>query len=334
MSNPATSLHTVTERSARNTVHLIDRLTSRGDDEDEHAALVEGLFATPAVISPKYFYDDVGCTLFEAICSLPEYYPTRTERAILTTHRDAIVQAVGTGGQFVDLGAGDCAKAAILLPALHARRYVAVDIAAAAIEPALSRLTPVFPRVELMGVVTDFSRRFDLGGAIDAGPVTFFYPGSSIGNFTPDEARSLLRRVRDLCGLESGLLIGVDTKKDKARLNAAYNDALGVTAAFNLNVLNHVNRVADCDFTPGGFAHVAFYEPIKGRVEMHLESRYLQRVRIGDRDRVFVAGERIHTENSYKYSPDEFANLLRSAGFDDHRVWQDDAGDFAVFYAR
>ena len=333
MSKPATALHTVTERSARNNVRLIDRRNSRGDAVDEHAALVEGLFATPAAISPKYFYDDIGCTLFEAICSLPEYYPTRTERAILATHRDAIVQAVGTGGQFVDLGAGDCAKAALLLPALHARRYVAVDIAAAAIEPALSRLTPVFPRVELMGVVTDFSRRFDLGGAIDAGPVTFFYPGSSIGNFTPDEARSLLGRVRELCGTESGLLIGVDTKKDKARLDAAYNDALGVTAAFNLNVLNHVNRLADCDFAPGGFAHVAFYEPIKGRMEMHLESRYAQRVRIGDRERVFAAGERIHTEYSYKYSPGEFASLLRSAGFGDMRVWQDDAGDFAVFYA-
>jgi dimethylhistidine N-methyltransferase len=333
MSKPATALHTVTERSARDNVRLIDRRNSRGDSDDEHAALVDGLFASPAVISPKYFYDDIGCTLFEAICSLPEYYPTRTERAILTTHRDAIVQAVGTGGQFVDLGAGDCAKAALLLPALHARRYVAVDIAAAAIEPALSRLTPVFPRVELMGVVTDFSRRFDLGGAIDSGPVTFFYPGSSIGNFAPEEARNLLRRVRDLCGPESGLLIGVDTKKEKARLDAAYNDALGVTAAFNLNVLHHVNTLADCDFTPSGFAHVAFYEPIKGRVEMHLESRYLQRVRIGKRERVFVQGERIHTENSYKFSPGEFANLLRSAGFTELRVWQDDAGDFAVFYA-
>jgi dimethylhistidine N-methyltransferase len=333
MFKPATALHTVAERSGRINVRLIDRLGSRDDSDDEHAALVEGLFASPAVISPKYFYDDIGCTLFEAICSLTEYYPTRTERAILTTHRDAIVATVGTGGQFVDLGAGDCAKAALLLPALHARRYVAVDIAAAAIEPALSRLTPVFPRVELMGVVTDFSRRFDLAGAIDAGPVTFFYPGSSIGNFTPEEARDLLRRVRDLCGPESGLLIGVDTKKDKARLDAAYNDALGVTAAFNLNVLNHVNRLTDGDFTPAGFAHVAFYEPIKGRVEMHLESRYLQHVRIGERERVFVAGERIHTENSYKYSPGEFANLLRSAGFTNHRLWQDDARDFAVFYA-
>jgi dimethylhistidine N-methyltransferase len=208
-----------------------------------------------------------------------------------------------------------------------------VDIAAAAIEPALSRLTSVFPRVEFMGVVTDFSRRLDLGGAIDAGPVTFFYPGSSIGNFTPDEALSLLRRVRDLCGPESGLLIGVDTKKDKARLDAAYNDTLGVTAAFNLNVLNHVNVLADCDFTPAGFAHVAFYEPIKGRVEMHLESRHFQRVRVGDRERVFVKGERIHTENSYKYHPGEFADLLASAGFTELRVWQDGAADFAVFYA-
>jgi dimethylhistidine N-methyltransferase len=334
MSKPSAALHTVSDRSAQKNVLLLDRRNLRDDAYDEHAALVGGLFAYPAVISPKYFYDDIGCTLFEAICSLPEYYPTRTERAILTTHREAIVEAVGTGGQFVDLGAGDCAKAALLLPALHPRRYVAVDIAAAAIEPALSRLTPVFPRVELVGVVTDFSRRFDLTGAIDAGPVTFFYPGSSIGNFTPDEARSLLRRVRDLCGPDSGLLIGIDTKKDKARLDAAYNDALGVTAAFNLNVLNHVNRVADCDFAPAGFAHVAFYEPIKGRVEMHLESRHVQRVRIGEQERLFVAGERIHTENSYKYSPAEFAVLLRSAGFADHRLWQDDAGDFAVFYAK
>jgi len=333
MSKPATALHTVAEPSARRNVRLIDRSNAHAELDDERAALVAGLFAVPAVISPKYFYDDIGCTLFEAICSLPEYYPTRTERAILTTHRDAIVRAVGTGRQVVDLGAGDCAKAALLLPALHARRYVAVDIAAAAIEPALSRLTPVFPRVELMGVVTDFSRCLDLAGAIDAGPVTFFYPGSSIGNFTPDEARSLLRRVRDLCGRESGLLIGVDTKKDKARLDAAYNDALGVTAGFNLNVLNHVNTFADCDFTPAGFAHVAFYEPIKGRVEMHLESRYLQRVRIGERERVFVAGERIHTENSYKYTPGEFADLLGSAGFNELCLWQDDAGDFAVFYA-
>ncbi len=333
MSKPATALHTVTERPACAAVRLIDRSVAHGDSVDERTALINGLFASPAVISPKYFYDEIGCTLFEAICSLPEYYPTRTERAILTKHRDAIVQAVGTGRQFVDLGAGDCAKAAILLPALHARRYVAVDIAAAAIEPALSRLTPAFPRVELMGVVTDFSRRLDLGGAIDNGPVTFFYPGSSIGNFTPEEARNLLRRVRDLCGPDSGLLIGVDTKKDKARLDAAYNDPLGVTAAFNLNVLNHVNILADCNFHPAGFAHVAFYEPIKGRVEMHLESRYAQRVRVGARERVFEQGERIHTENSYKYSPDEFADLLRGGGFTDLRVWQDDARDFAVFHA-
>jgi uncharacterized SAM-dependent methyltransferase len=156
MSKPATALHTVTEQSARDNVRLIDRRNAHADPDDERTALVAGLFSAPAVISPKYFYDDIGCTLFEAICSLPEYYPTRTERAILTTHRDSIVQAVGTGRQFVDLGAGDCAKAALLLPSLHARRYVAVDIAAAAIEPALSRLTPVFPRVELMGVVTDF----------------------------------------------------------------------------------------------------------------------------------------------------------------------------------
>jgi L-histidine Nalpha-methyltransferase len=316
----------------RPSVRIVDRL--RIDSDTEHASLIAGLARVPAVISPKYFYDAIGCTLFEAICELPEYYPTRTERSILVEHRDAIVRAAGAYKQLVDLGAGDCAKASLLLPSLRVRRYVAVDIAVEAIEPALTRLANDFPDVDMVGVVTDFSKSLDLSGAIDGGPVTFFYPGSSIGNFTVAEAYDFLARIRWLCGPASGLLIGVDTKKDAFRLEAAYADNLGVTAAFNRNVLNHVNALAGTDFDPAAFDHVAIYNAAKGRIEMYLESRRSQRVRIGDIEREFARGERIHTENSYKYTPAEFTLLLRRAGFADVQQWQDDAGDFAVFYAR
>jgi uncharacterized SAM-dependent methyltransferase len=187
--------------------------------------------------------------------------------------------------------------------------------------------------MELCGVVTDFSRRLDLGGAIDDGPATFFYPGSSIGNFTPDEALLLLRRVRKLCGSGSGLLIGADTKKESGRLYAAYNDSLGVTAAFNRNILNHVNSILGSNFDPSAFAHVAFYRDDLGRIEMHLEATSVQHV-LGDGvERVFGVGERIHTENSYKYAPDEFEALLRRAGFAEIKLWRDEAADFSVYYA-
>jgi dimethylhistidine N-methyltransferase len=332
MRAPATNLHWINERSTRHGVTLLDRLDL--DLPEERAALMAGLFATPATISPKYFYDAQGCALFEAICALPEYYPTRTERAILTTRREEIARMTGKRKQLIDLGAGDCAKAALLMPALTPRRYIAVDIAAAAIGPALLRLTPKFPDTELVGLVTDFAHRLDLDDAIDAGPATFFYPGSSIGNFAPDLALEFLRRVRARCGPGSGLLIGADTKKDAARLQAAYDDALGVTAAFNRNILRHLNDIADCDFDASAFEHVAFYNEALGRVEMHLEARTAQRVRTQHGPRDFAVGERIHTESSYKYTPVEFQALLRRAGFLDVAQWQDDRGDFAVYYAQ
>lgn len=331
MAKTAASLHWLNERPARTAVTVIDRLEP--EPQRDLAELRDGILSGQASIPPKYLYDAMGCTLFEAICALPEYYPTRTERAILTKHRDAIVRAMGTGRQFVDLGAGDCVKASLLLPALHPRRYVAVDIAAPAIIPALSRLAPAFPRLEMVGLVTDFSKSLDLEGAIDGGSTAFFFPGSSIGNFDSGDAFGFLTRVRALCDAQSGLLIGVDTKKDHARLESAYNDALGVTAAFNRNVLNHVNRLLDADFDPSAFRHVAFYSAAPGRIEMHLEAESRQEVRIGGLRRIFRAGDRIHTENSYKYAPREFADLLRRAGFSEVALWQDDAGDFAVFYA-
>jgi dimethylhistidine N-methyltransferase len=332
MRAPAANLHTFGEHSLRQRVTLLDRLDF--DLPEEREALLHGLFAAPATIAPKYFYDAEGSALFEAICALPEYYPTRAERGILIARRDEIASATGRRKQLVDLGAGDCAKAALLMPALAPRRYVAVDISAAAIGPALARLTPRFPDIELVGLVTDFSRRLDLDDAVDRGPVTFFYPGSSIGNFAPDAALDFLRRVRARCGPGSGLLIGADTKKDVDRLEAAYDDAQGVTAAFNRNILRHLNAIAGCDFDPAAFRHVAFYDREHGRIEMHLEACSPQRVHTARGPRDFAAGERIHTESSYKYAPAEFQALLHGAGFLEVERWQDERGDFAVYYAR
>ena len=335
MTHPASMPRWGAEVAARGAFRLHNRLINAwrqaaGCDRPE---LIDGLLAQPARISPKYLYDAVGCALFEAICELPEYYLTRTERAIFAVHREAIAAAAGRHRQLIELGAGDCRKGEWWLAALAPRRFIAVDISAAAVEPALARMAAAYPDIEFAGVITDFSRTLELTGDLDRGPVTFFYPGSSIGNFAPDEALELLAQVRRLCGRRGGLLIGVDVPKDHERLVAAYDDAAGVTAAFNRNVLNHVNALVGCDFDPAAFRHVACYNAAASRVEMHLEALRAQCVVLDGRERVFAPGERIHTENSYKYAPPAFAALLRRAGFGDVAVWQDEAGDFAVYYA-
>jgi dimethylhistidine N-methyltransferase len=335
MMRPATVPQRTTGISAPIGFRLHNRLTDpwRQAGRGERPELIAGLLADPPRIAPKYFYDPVGCALFEAICELPEYYLTRTERAIFASHRDRIVAAVGRHRQFVDLGAGDCRKGESWLAALAPRRFIAVDIAASALEPALARLSAAHPDVEFAGVVTDFSRTLDLAGDLDPGPVTFFYPGSSIGNFAPDEALGLLAQIRRLCGRRGGLMIGVDAPKEERRLEAAYADGLGVTAAFNRNVLNHVNALLGTSFDPAAFGHIAFYNAGQSRIEMHLEALRAQCVVLDGRERVFAPGERIHTENSYKYTPEQFGAVLRRAGFADITVWQDEAGDFAVYYA-
>jgi dimethylhistidine N-methyltransferase len=192
-----------------------------------------------------------------------------------------------------------------------------------------------FPEIDMVGVVTDFSRRLDLEGVLGDGPATFFYPGSSVGNFAPQDARRFLEQVRgylrDRPG--SGLLIGVDGKKDKRLLDAAYDDALGVTAAFNRNALVHLNRRFGCDFDIAGFVHHGFYNEAEGRIEMHLEAVRDQVVHVDGRSRAFRAGERIHTENSYKYRPEEFEALLGSAGFSRCRSWRAEGDAYSVFYA-
>jgi dimethylhistidine N-methyltransferase len=312
---------------------MVDRLVR--DPAAERRSLGAGLRASPATIAPKYFYDALGCALFGAICELPEYYPTRTERAIFSAYRGAIARHVGQGKQFVDLGAGDCRKALAWLPFVAPLRYIAVDIAREEIDKALARMAPDFPAVDMQGVVTDFTHGLDLSRDLTSAPVTFFYPGSSIGNFSPMQAREFLQDIRVHCvsRADSGLLIGVDTRKDAARLTAAYDDAIGVTAAFNRNILCNVNRLLGSDFRPEDYEHRASYDAGAGRVDMHLVARRDVVVALDDGPRAFDAGERIHTESSYKYSPREFSELLHSAGFRGVRCWQDRDGDFAVFYA-
>jgi len=312
---------------------IVDRLETVASDE--RARVIEGLAANPARIEPKYFYDELGCALYGAICRLPEYYPTRTEAALFREHREAIASAIGPVSQFVDLGAGDCCKAEGWLPFVAPARYVAVDIAAAEIGTALARLAPEFPEVEMIGVVADFTRGLPLEGILDSRACMFFYPGSSIGNFTPEEAKVFLGRIRGQCAPRpgSGLLIGVDGKKDKARLDAAYDDALGVTAAFNRNALVHLNRRFGFDFPLEAFVHRGFYSESRGRIEMHLEAVRDVLVRLGPAERRFASGERIHTENSYKYHAEEFAALLAEAGFGSVRRWESADGGYFVFYA-
>ncbi|MGK5010442.1 L-histidine N(alpha)-methyltransferase [Janthinobacterium sp. MDB2-8] len=301
------------------------------------ATIVEissGLLAREAWTSPKYLYDALGSKLFEAICALPEYYPTRTEAAIFARHGAEIAHAVGPGSTLIDLGAGNCAKAASLFPLLHPVQYVAVDISYDFLSESLGRLQQRFPHIEMTGLGLDFSSRLDLPDSVREARRLFFYPGSSIGNFAPEQATAFLRRLRANADGDGGLLIGVDLIKDDAILDAAYDDALGVTAAFNLNMLRHVNGLIGADFDVRAWQHHGFFNADERRVEMHLEARSEQVVHWKGGQRRFAKGERIHTEDSYKYTRASFVGLLEQAGFSTVQVWTDPQQWFAVIYAR
>jgi dimethylhistidine N-methyltransferase len=310
--------------------------THDGAAHDERQAALADLMRTPARASPKYFYDQLGSHLFDAITELPEYYPTRTEAAIFGEQGAAMAREIGAAATFIDLGAGNCAKAARLLPLLDPRRYVAVDISADYLQAALRALQREHPALDIMGVGMDFSRSPRLpAGVLDraADRPVFFYPGSSIGNFAPDEAESFLAGLHAQAA-GGGLLIGVDLVKRVDVLEAAYDDALGVTAAFNLNLLRNLNRALGTDFAPREWQHVAFFNTEASRIEMHLQARQALRVRWPEGERRFEAGERLHTENSYKYTVAGFAALLERAGFRAARCWRAPDDAFAVFWAR
>jgi L-histidine N-alpha-methyltransferase len=303
------------------------------DAATERAAAQRALLATPASVAPKFFYDQLGSRLFEAITALPEYYPTRTEAAIFAAHGSEMARCIGTGNTLVDLGAGNCAKAAGLFPLLEPLRYVAVDVSVDFLREALRRVQREHPQIEMTGLGLDFSTSLEIPAGLASKRPVFFYPGSSIGNFTPAEASAFLRRVHEQAR-GGGLLIGVDLVKPTAVLEPAYDDALGVTAAFNLNLLLHLNRVIGSNFDPAQWRHVGLFDTTASRIEMHLEARDALTVRWPGGERVFAAGERIHTENSYKYEVEAFAALLRDAGFAPERRWTDTNAWFAVFWAR
>ena len=316
------------------------------------AEAVAGLSAAAAHVSPKFFYDALGSRLFEAITELDEYYPKRAEASILTTHAveiaTAAVAATGANATLVDLGAGNCAKAARLFGPLAPSRYVAVDISVDFLREALSALQRQHEAIDMVGVGLDFSTRLALPAGVLDGPALVFYPGSSIGNFSPADALRLLRECHALAnggggdgggdsggdGGGGGLLIGVDRVKADALLNAAYDDPLGVTAAFNLNLLRHLNRLIGSDFDPRQWRHIGEFNRAASRVEMHLEARAPLLVRWPGGERRFAAGERIHTENSYKWQPADFEALLRDAGFAHVEGWTDAQGWFSVMLAR
>jgi L-histidine Nalpha-methyltransferase len=303
-----------------------------GVERSARDELIAGLAAGAAHIAPKYFYDALGSRLFDAITELPEYYPTRTEAAIFARHAPAMAEAVGRGRPLVDLGAGNCEKAARLFGLLQPAPYVAVDISADYLRGVLDRLQRQYPEIDLVGVGVDFSHRLEVPPQAGEGPRTLFYPGSSIGNFSPAQALEFLRQAR--AAAQGGhLLIGVDLVKPKEVLEPAYDDALGVTAAFNLNLLHHVNALAGTDFDVRFWQHVAFFDERASRIEMHLRARETHMVRWAGGERRFAAGERIHTENSYKYRREDFERLLRGAGFTATPCWTDEREWFAVYAA-
>ncbi|MBI5792958.1 MAG: L-histidine N(alpha)-methyltransferase [Rhodocyclales bacterium] len=301
--------------------------------------LAAGLLEPQARIAPKFFYDALGSRLFEAITELPEYYPTRTEAAIFRDNLPAIRQALGTDFTLIDLGCGSCAKAGKLFHAgILPRRYVAVDISVEFLRDSLQNLKRELPAIDMLGLGLDFTDELQLPAELPLERRMFFYPGSSIGNFSPLEAGRFLQGLAARMDRSGGLLIGVDLIKDKAQLDAAYDDPLGVTAAFNRNLLRHVNTRLDADFAVGDWKHVAFYNTDSTRIEMHLEACRTLTVRWPEaevsRARTFAEGERVHTENSWKYSPDGFATLLTEAGFADIQMWTDPRRWFALFFAR
>lgn len=304
-------------------------------NDDFLACVLDGLAQPQKRIPSKFFYDERGSQIFESICHLPEYYPTRTEIGLLRDRAGEIAGLIGPRAALVEFGAGSSQKVGFLLDALEdAAAYVPVDISGEHLFASAKALAAGYPGLTVIPVCADYTRPFDLPEIEgEAGRVGFF-PGSTIGNFTRDQAADFLRTVAGDLGSGSGLLIGVDLRKDAAILHAAYNDAAGVTAAFNLNLLKRINSELGADFDLDGFAHEARWLDQPGRIEMHLVSRADQSVRIDGHSFRFAAGESIHTEDSHKYTVEGFQALCVEAGWRSQAVWTDADNLFSIHFLR
>jgi dimethylhistidine N-methyltransferase len=294
--------------------------------------ILNGLLGRPKTLPCKYFYDSLGSQLFDEICLQPEYYPTRTELEIMHRAVPEIRDRVGPGSQLVEFGSGSSIKTKLLLAALHRPlEYIPVDISAEYLKKTATGLSQEFPDIKILPIAADFTKP-NLAPLL---PQSYsrrviYFPGSTIGNFTPLQSKELLSEIRKLAGKRGQLLIGVDLKKSPAILNAAYNDRAGITARFNLNLLTRINRTLEANFDLHAFKHQALYNEELGRVEMHLISLKTQEVSIGRQVIEFVKGETIHTENSYKYSLDEFGEIASEARFQLQHYWLDPDQLFSV----
>lgn len=295
--------------------------------------LAQGLMQRQAQISPKFLYDAHGCALFEQITELPEYYPTRTEAAIMACYDLEIAQAMAGCQVLIELGAGNCEKVRRLCRSVGPQQFLGVDIAVEFLQAAVARLEHDFPRLTARAVAADFTGDWHLPSGVPQARRELFYPGSSIGNFDTQQALHMLRHMHSLVEGDGGLLIGIDLPKPVPVLLAAYDDEQGVTAEFNLNVLNHVNRLLGSDFNLQDWAHEARFDSRTSRIEMHLRARRPVMVCWPQGLRYFAQGETIHTENSYKYPLSDFLSMLACAGFAEPRVWTDEQQWFAVIHA-
>jgi len=293
--------------------------------------IIAGLTAKPKRIPPKYFYDETGAQLFEAITETPEYYPTRCEIAILRDRADEIARFIPAGAAVVEFGSGSSRKARLLMAAAPAiAAYVPVDLSSQMLIREAQELRRDRPGLTVLPLDADFTLPFSLPPEVTQLPRAGFFPGSTIGNFEPHEACAFLRHAGRMLGSGAALIIGVDLVKDPAILNAAYNDAAGITARFNLNLLARINRELNANFDLASFSHHAFYNSERHRIEMHLASNKRQKVKVAGRVIEFRSGETIHTENSYKYTLESFSALARGSGWSPLAVWTDAGANFSV----
>ena len=301
--------------------------------EDFKSEVIENLSRERKTLPCKFFYDKTGSDLFDRICELDEYYPTRTEIALLERHGEEFAELSGPACHVIEFGSGSSVKVKLLLDKLNEpSTYTAIDISKDHLIDATSALAEEFPEIDVEAVWADYSQPLRMERNGHAGRRLGFFPGSTIGNFSPDEAHAFLKRSAETIGPGGSMLIGVDLKKDEDTLIAAYNDRDGVTAAFNENLLARINRELDGEFNLSAFSHDAVYNREHGRIEMHLVSERDQTAKIGDRSFEFRAGETIHTENSYKYSVEQFQGLCREARYEPVQAWTDPAGMFSLHY--
>jgi dimethylhistidine N-methyltransferase len=310
-------------------VHINAR-TSAQVDHSFAQDVIAGLTQRPKKLSPKYFYDETGSKLFEQITLLPEYYPTRTELRILRDRGAEIAAAIPSDAALVEFGAGATTKVRLLLKQSSFKAYVPVDISGDFLNGQASALRADFPDLAVHPVTADFTKPFELPPEVKEMPKVGFFPGSTIGNFDPDEASAFLRSARAILGDGATMIVGVDLEKDERVLHEAYNDAAGVTGQFNLNVLARINRELGGNLDLAGFEHSAIYNRKRHRIEMHLISRRPQTIRVLDHTATFKTGETIHTESSYKYSIERFTALALTSGWSPRASWTDPDGMFSV----